>query len=170
MKARFEKLYRTYRDVVYNYLYYMCREEELAKDLAQETFLKIFQGMRRFRGDCSEKTWCLMIARNTFLSHARKKQPLLLGEEMPDGNDKSLDSPLEEQMIQREEGALVRKVLCMMKEEERTILLLRDCEEIAYEELSRMLGITEANVKVRLHRARKKYRKLYLREIGRMEE
>lgn len=91
MKARFEKLYRTYRDAVYNYLYYMCREEELAKDLAQETFLKIFQGMRRFRGDCSEKTWCLMIARNTFLSHARKKQPLLLGEEMPDGNDKSLD-------------------------------------------------------------------------------
>ena len=73
-------------------------------------------------------------------------------------------------MIQREEGALVRKGLCMMKEEERTILLLRDCEGIAYEELSRMLGITEANVKVRLHRARKKYRKLYLREIGRMEE
>ena len=170
MKARFEKLYRTYRDAVYNYLYYMCREEELAQDLAQETFLKIFQGMRRFRGDCSEKTWCLTIARNTFLSYARKKQPLLLGEEMPDGNDKSLDSPLEEQMIQREEGALVRKVLCMMKEEERTILLLRDCEGIAYEELSRMLGITEANVKVRLHRARKKYRKLYLRESGRMEE
>lgn len=111
-----------------------------------------------------------MIARNTFLSHARKKQPLLLGEEMPDGNDKSLDSPLEEQMIRREEGALVRKILCMMKEEERTILLLRDCEEIAYEELSRMLGITESNVKVRLHRARKKYRKLYLRESGRMEE
>lgn len=55
MKARFEKLYRTYRDAVYNYLYYMCREEELAKDLAQETFLKIFQGMRRFRGTAARR-------------------------------------------------------------------------------------------------------------------
>ncbi len=170
MKAQFETLYRTYRDTVYNYLYYMCREEELAKDLAQETFLKIFQGMRRFRGDCSEKTWCLTIARNTFLSYARKKQPMLLEEELSTEAGGNLDSPLEAQMIRREESAFVQKVLFMLKEEERTILLLRDCEGIAYEELSRILGITEANVKVRLHRARKKYRKLYLIESGRMEE
>ncbi len=170
MKAQFETLYRTYRDTVYNYLYYMCREEELAKDLAQETFLKIFQGMRRFRGDCSEKTWCLTIARNTFLSYARKKQPMLLEEELSTEAGGNLDSPLETQMIRREESAFVQKVLFMLKEEERTILLLRDCEGIAYEELSRILGITEANVKVRLHRARKKYRKLYLIESGRMEE
>ena len=170
MKAQFETLYRTYRDTVYNYLYYMCREEELAKDLAQETFLKIFQGMRRFRGDCSEKTWCLTIARNTFLSYARKKQPMLLEEELSTEAGGNLDSPLEAQMIRREESAFVQKVLFMLKEEERTILLLRDCEGIAYEELSRILGITEANVKVILHRARKKYRKLYLIDSGRMEE
>lgn len=170
MRARFENIYRTYRDTVYNYLYYMCREEELAEDLAQETFLKIFQGLRRFRGDCSEKTWCLTVARNTFLSYARKRQPLLLGGELPAERDKSFGSPLEEQVIRREEGALVRRVLSALKEEERTILLLRDCEGIAYEELSRLLGITEANVKVRLHRARKKYRERYLRERERMED
>lgn len=170
MRARFENIYRTYRDTVYNYLYYMCREEELAEDLAQETFLKIFQGLRRFRGDCSEKTWCLTVARNTFLSYARKRQPLLLGRELPAERDKSFGSPLEEQVIRREEGALVRRVLSALKEEERTILLLRDCEGIAYEELSRLLGITEANVKVRLHRARKKYRERYLGERERMED
>lgn len=170
MRARFENIYRTYRDTVYNYLYYMCREEELAEDLAQETFLKIFQGLRRFRGDCSEKTWCLTVARNTFLSYARKRQPLLLGGELPAERNKSFGSPLEEQVIRREEGALVRRVLSALKEEERTILLLRDCEGIAYEELSRLLGITEANVKVRLHRARKKYRERYLRERERMED
>ena len=108
MKAQFETLYRTYRDTVYNYLYYMCREEELAKDLAQETFLKIFQGMRRFRGDCSEKTWCLTIARNTFLSYARKKQPMLLEEELSTEAGGNLDSPLEAQMIRREESEIGR--------------------------------------------------------------
>lgn len=161
MKARFEELYRTHRDTVYNYLYYMCREEELAKDLAQETFLKIFQGMHRFRRDCSEKTWCLTIARNTFLSYARKKQPLLLEKFPPEQYQTWINSP-EDRVIRQEEGALVRNVLAMLREEERTLLLLRDCEGIAYEEISRLLGITKDNVKVRLHRARKKYQKLYL--------
>lgn len=61
MKKRFEMLYQTYRDAVYGYLYYMCREEELAQD-----------------------PWGLKIARNTFLSYARKKQPMLLGEKWLD--------------------------------------------------------------------------------------
>lgn len=170
MKARFEKLYQTYRDTVYSYLYYMCREEELAQDLAQETFLKIFQGMRRFRGECSEKTWCLTVARNTFLSYARKKQPLLLLEELPPDQSEVWNNPPEDQILQKEEGAFVRKILSMLKEDERTILLLRDGEGIPYGELSRLLDITEANVKVRLHRARKKYQELYLRAKRQMED
>lgn len=170
MKARFEELYRRYKDVVYNYLYYMCREEELAGDLAQEAFLKIFLGMRRFRGECSEKTWCLTVARNTFLSWARRKRPLLLGDELPAEQGEMWENPPEDQVIRKEECDLVRKVLSMLNEEERTLLLFRDCEGMAYEELAALFGITEGNAKVRLHRIRKKYRRLYLRESGQMEE
>lgn len=170
MKKRFEMLYQKYRDTVYGYLYYMCREEELAQDLAQETFLKIFQGMRRFRGECSEKTWCLTVARNTFLSYARKKRPMLLGEEILETEEDAQANGPEEQVIRQEERKLVRDVLAKLLEDERTILLLRDYEGVSYEEIARIMNITESNVKVRLHRIRKKYRKLYQKETGRMEE
>lgn len=171
MKKRFEILYQKYRDTVYGYLYYMCREEELAQDLAQETFLKIFQGMRKFRGECSEKTWCLTVARNTFLSYARKKQPMLLEEAALDfGAADAGGNPPEDRVLKQEEGQQVRNVLAKLSEDERTILLLRDYEEISYGEIARMLNLTEANVKVKLHRIRQKYRKLYRKETGRMEE
>lgn len=170
MKKRFEMLYQKYRDTVYGYLYYMCREEALAEDLAQETFLKIFQGMRRFRGECSEKTWCLTVARNTFLSYARKKQPMLLGEEILEMEEAVQANGPEEQVIRQEERQLVCDVLAKLLEDERTILLLRDYEGISYEEIARIMSITESNAKVRLHRIRKKYRKLYQKATGRMEE
>lgn len=170
MKKRFEEIYGKYRDMVYGYLYYMCREEELALDLAQETFLKIFLGMRKFRGECSEKTWCLTIARNTFLTYARKKQPMLLGEEIFENLEEEYRNLPEEQMIRREEGKVVREVLMLLTEDERTTLLLRDYEGLSYGEIARVLDLTEANVKVKLHRVRQKYRKLYLKRIKEMEE
>lgn len=164
MKKRFEEIYQKYKDAVYGYLYYMCREEELALDLAQETFLKIFLGMRKYRGECSEKTWCLTVARNTFLTYARKKKPVLLEDttfETP--KDVPENSP-EEYVLRKEEGQAVRKVLMMLGENERTLLLLRDYEGLSYGDMASVLDITEANVKVKLHRARQKYRKLYLQE------
>lgn len=170
MKKRFEELYRQQRDTVYGYLYYMCREEELARDLAQETFLKIFLGLRRFRGECSEKTWCLTVARNTFLSYARKKQPLLLGDEMLDISENATGNLPEEYLLQKEEGERVRDVLALLKEEERTLLLLKDYEGIPCQEIARMMNMTENNVKVRLHRIRQKYKKLYLLKAEGLED
>lgn len=170
MKRRFEELYRQYRDTVYGYLYYMCREEELAKDLAQETFLKIFLGLRKFRGECSEKTWCLTVARNTFLSYARKKQPMLLGDEVFEAAEDVNENLPEEELLRKEEGQMVRDVLALLKEEERTLLLLKDYEELSCEEIARMMDLTEGNVKVKLHRIRQRYRKLYLREMEGLKE
>lgn len=170
MKKRFEEIYLKYRDTVYGYLYYMCREEELALDLAQETFLKIFLGMRRFRGECSEKTWCLTIARNTFLTYARKKQPVLLGDTVFESQEDVPENLPEEHMIRQEEGQIVREVLMMLSEDERTMLLLRDYEGLPYGDIAKILDLTEANVKVKLHRIRQKYRALYLKRVKEMED
>ena len=76
MKLHFERIYQEQKNSVYGYLYYMTKNQQTAEDLSQETFLKVYLGMKKFKGECSEKTWCLTIARNTFLSFARKKKPL----------------------------------------------------------------------------------------------
>ncbi|MFQ7182362.1 MAG: RNA polymerase sigma factor [Hungatella sp.] len=80
MGVRFEEVYQRQKNAVYGYLSYMTKDKDTAEDLAQETFLKVYLGLKGFKEDCSEKTWCLTIARNTFLSFARKKQPVLLEE------------------------------------------------------------------------------------------
>ena len=80
MGVRFEEVYQRQKNAVYGYLSYMTKDKDTAEDLAQETFLKVYLGLKGFKEDCSEKTWCLTIARNTFLSCARKKPPVLLEE------------------------------------------------------------------------------------------
>lgn len=114
MKAKFEKIYQEQKDTVYGYLYYMSRDEQTSLDLTQETFLKVYRTLDKFKGQCSEKTWCLTIARNTFLSYARKHKPLLLEEEawasMADGS-----MGPEGEALKQEEVILMDK-MCEQKE------------------------------------------------------
>ena len=125
MGVRFEEVYQRQKHAVYGYLSYMTKDEDTAEDLAQETFLKVYLGLKGFKGDCSEKTWCLTIARNTF-----------------------------------------REVLSSLNADDRTIILLRDYEKMTYAEIARVTGLSETVVKVRLHRARLRYRSRYEQRGG----
>ena len=83
-KMKFSTAYEQSKDAVYGYLMYMTRDIQLAEDLSQETFLKMFINIRKYKGTANIKTWALKIARNTFLTYAKKKQPVLLEEQMID--------------------------------------------------------------------------------------
>ena len=128
MKLKFQKVYEEQKHSVYAYLLYMTKDVQLAEDLSQETFLKIFLNLGRFKEECSVKTWTLRIARNTFVTYARKKRPELL------------------------------------KEQDRTILLLREYENLSYEEIAMILETNVGVVKSRIYRARKKFKELYQHE------
>ena len=160
MKSRFEKIYQEQKDTVYGYLYYMSREEQVSMDLSQETFLKVYRSLDKFKGQCSEKTWCLTIARNTFLSYARKRRPELLEEADWERMADHADGP-EESVLQKEQGVMVRQVLARLSEPERTVLLLRDYEGLSYREIEEIMGLSEVAVKGRIFRARQHFRSLY---------
>lgn len=157
MKLKFEQVYQDQKDTVYGYLYYMTKNKQTAEDLSQETFLKVYLGMKKFNGDCSEKTWCLTIARNTFLSFARKKKPELLCEEYPELSGPCENMP-EERVIEQENRQEIASAFAALNADDRTILLLRDYERLTYAEIAAVMGISEAVVKVRIYRARGRYR------------
>lgn len=168
MKAAFEKVYREQRDAVYSYLLYMTGDEQLAQDLAQETFLKIFMNLHRFRGESSEKTWCIAIARNTYFSWKRKKRPVFVEEKY--GADVADEKQIpEEMLLQKEKNERIRQILFDMKEGQRQLLLLRDYEQLSYQEIGELLGISEIIVKSRIHRARECYREKYRRLLAEQE-
>lgn len=165
MRAAFEKIYREQRDAVYGYLLYMTRDEQLAQDLAQETFLKIFVNLHRFKGESSEKTWCIAIARNTYFSWKRKKRPVLVEEKY--GTEASEENRTPEEMfLQKEKSEMIRQILFGMKEEQRQLLLLRDYEKLSYKEIGELLGLSEIIVKSRIHRARECYRQKYREAVA----
>ncbi|RKY95525.1 MAG: RNA polymerase sigma factor, partial [Candidatus Hydrothermota bacterium] len=64
MDRDFTEIYREYRDMVYNYMYWKTGSSEEALDLTQEVFLKIYKNLRKFRGESSLKTWIMKIATN----------------------------------------------------------------------------------------------------------
>lgn len=161
MKERFREIYENYQGAIYGYLFYMTQDEQTAQDLSQETFLKIYLGLKKIKEDSNLKAWCMTIARNTFLSYARKKKPFLLGDELIHKNIPVMDNSPEDMILQSEEQKEIKSLLLKLNEYERTVLILRDYECLSYAEIAGIMELTETVVKVRIYRARNKLKKLY---------
>lgn len=161
MKERFREIYENYQGAIYGYLFYMTHDEQTAQDLSQETFLKIYLGLKKIREDSNVKAWCMTIARNTFLSYARKKKPFLLGDELIHDSMPAADQSPEDLILRSEEKKEIQRLLLMLNEYERTVLILRDYECLSYAEIAGIMELTETVVKVRIYRARNKLKKLY---------
>jgi RNA polymerase sigma-70 factor (ECF subfamily) len=157
-----EDLYQHYRGPVQQYLYRLCGSADLSEELAQETFIKACAGLLSFRGDCSVATWLFRIARNAYLDSLRRPSPARIDTDellaIPDHG--SYGNPAQ-RYAASEERDLIALALAQLPEKQRTILLLRDAEELAYVEIADVLGMSLAAVKINLFRARKAFRAAY---------
>jgi RNA polymerase sigma-70 factor (ECF subfamily) len=163
-KHLFHDLIRPCERSIYFLLYSLLKNEAEAEDVAQETVIKVYQNLEKFRGDSQFRTWVLSIARNEGLGRLRK---------ISNRREDSLDAETDEQtgdytpailtswreipaeaLEQKELGNLLRKAIEGLPEIYRNVVLLRDIEEMDIRESAAVLGISEASVKVRLHRAR----------------
>jgi RNA polymerase sigma-70 factor (ECF subfamily) len=145
--------------------------QEEAKDVVQETFLAAFQSIDRFRGDASLGTWLARIAVNHSLMRlrSRKRRPEqgieeLLPTFLPDGHqvrDSALwEVSIDAEVERKEVREIVRRAIDRLPQSYRTVLLLRDIDELSTEEVAGILGVSNNTVKVRLHRARQALRTL----------
>jgi RNA polymerase sigma-70 factor, ECF subfamily len=163
-KHLFHDLIRPCERSIYFLLYSLLKNETEAEDVAQETVIKVYQNLAKFRGDSQFRTWVLSIARNEGLGRLRK---------ISSRREDSLDADTDEQtgdytpailtswreipseaLEQKELGNLLRESIEGLPEIYRNVVLLRDIEEMDIRETAAALGISEASVKVRLHRAR----------------
>ncbi|WP_445492051.1 RNA polymerase sigma factor [Niallia sp. 03133] len=159
------ELYMKYKNEVYLYLYRTTSNKQIAEDLTQDTFLRAFQSLSRFRGDASMKTWLLRIARNTYINFSKKKQNLL---EIQTETIEEWGVP-QDQYHRLHEQHLIKLVLVKLPENYRTYIILRDGNGLTYQEISLVTNETIPQVKVGLYRARKRFRELYKQEVGEEE-
>jgi RNA polymerase sigma-70 factor (ECF subfamily) len=157
-----DELYQRYRWPVQHYLHQLCGSADLAEELTQETFIRAHTGLLTFRGDCSVATWLFQIARNLYLKSLRRPSPARIDtDELVAIPDSSAGSDPVQRYAAAEQRDLIRLTLAQLPEKQRSILLLRDAEGLAYAEIARVLEISLAAVKVNLFRARAAFRAAY---------
>ena len=144
-------------------------DKQAAEDVLQETYLKAIKALPNFEGRSSVKTWLYRIAVNEALMVLRDKKRVQLDpileesdeDEIPAPRDLRDWSPLPEEMIKQGEFTrYLDAAVLRLPENLRFVFILRDIHEMSIAETAELLGITEANTKVRLLRARLKLREL----------
>jgi RNA polymerase sigma-70 factor (ECF subfamily) len=156
----FGRLIELNKDYVYNAVYSLVGNAADADDIAQEVFLRAFSNLGGFEGRARFSTWLYGIMLNSVRSFWRRRTlrstvSLNGGDEADPRPDPAADTDGPEAASDRRERvAAVRAAIAKLDQESREIVVLRDMEGLAYEELADVLGIPVGTVKSRLHRAR----------------
>lgn len=160
----FESLFRKHQTYVYNVsLGILCNSEDAA-DITQETFLRLHRNLDSFRGDSSFSTWLYRVAVNLSITELRRRnrskfqflEDVLHDEDSP-LHEEVGPSP-EEAFQEAEDGRVVHRVLKTLPPDYRSIMVLRHFQQLAYEEIADVLGLSLSQVKTRLFRARKMFK------------
>ena len=177
--AAFECLSRRYEQRVYSLALRMLRHEQDAEDVTQQTFLSVLEHLDGFRGEARFATWLLRIATHAALKTIRKRNgldtiSLDAATESTDGEEPIphpeyvadwCQSP-EELVARNETRGLIDEALAQLDEKYRIVFLLRDAEGLSVKDTAAALGLSEANVKVRLLRARLQLRERLTHILG----
>ena len=160
-----DELYRTYAEQLYYFLLKLSGSPSAAEDLVQETFVRATISLHQVEGS-SARAWLYKVARNVYLDEWRRRKRWSW---VPFFQDTEMISPYgvpEEEMDRVEESQMLAELLYRLPENYRSIIHLREIEEMSYEEIAQTLDMKEGQVKVTLHRARKKLQELGEKQKG----
>ncbi len=154
-----------YLDGLYSYALVLTRNRAEAEDLVQETYVRAIKAMGRLRTDSNMKGWLFTILRNIWFNQLRKWRngPEMIGIEVGDGVSNSIAEPSKNShdlYVSKLETELVRAAIQELPTQFREIILLREYEELSYQEIAGILECPVGTVMSRLGRARTKLRAL----------
>ena len=147
-----------YKDMVFSMVWKIVKSREEAEEVAQDTFLKAYQALPRFKHEARFSTWLFRIAYNTAISRTRKKKITVLAIDERMVENYSTD-PIRENthtVDDEQQIELMKTTLKTLDKDEQMLISLFYQNEQSVEEISTITGLTESNVKVKLHRIRKK--------------
>lgn len=162
-RSAFEVLVRKYQDRAYNVAFQILRHHEDALDVAQEAFARAYLSIDRFRGSAGFYTWLYRILVNLAIDHARargKETPISLNEPgVAEGQREHRPDP-RASLETKELGEQIARAVASLPIQQRTALILREIEGLAYQEIARVLNCSIGTVMSRLHAARQKLQQI----------
>jgi RNA polymerase sigma factor (sigma-70 family) len=158
-KTLLGELMTAYGKEVWNYAYSITRKWDLADDITQEVFIKVYRNMHAFRRDASVKTWLLTITRNTAIDYQRSAffRKVTLSDWLEErGERRSVESEAMEKWAVNDMWRMVLKLPVKYRE----AIILFAHYQLSMKEMADVLGVTEGTVKSRLFHARQKLSKI----------
>ncbi len=160
LEMEFWEIYDPYYAKVRKFIFALVKDPWTADDLIQETFLKVQQNLGTLKDSAKLSSWIYRIAYNLCQDHFRQRKGRKENTSL-EQTENLAEGFIQEQLIQkeleqREMGSCVQDQIDLLPEPLRAVLVLFDIMECSHQEIADILGITVANVKVRLHRAREK--------------
>jgi RNA polymerase sigma-70 factor (ECF subfamily) len=163
-RGSYDVLVARHADLVYTIVLRILWNEDDADDVAQETFVRAYRALPRFRGDSKFSSWLYRIAVNRALTHLKRRKRRSAGDaEVADAADgipgsepvlgRSEEDP-ERQVLAAEERAMVREAVAKLPPRYRAVITLFYLEERSYKEVAGVLGVPVGTLKTHLHRAR----------------
>lgn len=159
----FDQLFLKHQEYVYNICLGILGNADDARDCAQETFLQVYRAARSFRGQSQFSTWLYRIAVNTCrgLLRRRPKTPPASLEDREVGELVDPGPPPWRDAERRATSEEVRAIVARLPADYRTVLVLRYFQQFSYEQMMEILGWSLPQVKVKLHRARRAFARVY---------
>jgi RNA polymerase sigma-70 factor (ECF subfamily) len=158
--AAWEEIVQTYSRRVYNLAYRFTSRADSAEDLSQDVFIRVYRSLEQYdakQGDL--QNWLMRLARNLIIDDYRKRQRAPQDQAADDLEDhkyhlRTADQSVQREMERRELGAQVQAGIDKLSADLRTCVILRDIEELSYQEIVDLLKIPEGTVKSRINRGR----------------
>lgn len=169
--ALYEILMRRYNQRLYRVVRSILRDDGETEDVMQDAYIRAYQHLHQFRGTAPFSTWLTRIAMNEALRRLRLRKRVVSIDDSEWEGDGSMNpieaSPDPEQSVSLSElGDLLEEAVLDLPESLRTVVMLRDVEELSTAETAAILDITEDNVKVRLHRGHVLARKWLFKRVA----
>jgi RNA polymerase sigma-70 factor (ECF subfamily) len=163
----FNEIVFRYKDRLINFLYRFTSSREESEDLAQDTFLKLYRSKHLYREIAKFSTWFYTIAINIAKTHLRKKSrysSISISDFDPEG-EKDFDLPAnvltpEQYANASTENHYIQKAIDSLDEKFKEVIVLRDIQDLDYEEIAKILDVPLGTVKSRINRGREKLKEL----------
>lgn len=170
--ACYDELVARFKDRLYGFILRMVRNGQTSEDLLQETFLRLYVHRMSYRTIARFSTWIYTIAANLVRSHMRKQNKMPFTDLESDRDDEKprelpdRNRPVDEEVAGRMTVEAIREAMDSLPVEFREVIILREIEELSYEEIVQVLGVPLGTVKSRVNRARGRLKELLRDHVG----
>ena len=151
-----EEIYKKYAKTVYKYIFCLCKDEELSKEIVQETFEVAIKNIHKFKGDCKISTWLCQIAKYIWYKNLRKSKKINNISFSELENVIVSNEIIEDELFKKQEKIDLFKKIQKLDEETRNVIYLRILGNLSYKEIAEIMGKTTSWARVTFFRGKEK--------------